>query len=87
MAETKDRGDDLSRVSYYSSKISFSLNSKLPSIALKEANETEYRLMLLKESEYIDEQNYSSIHADCEELIRLLVSIVKTIKINNHGTK
>ena len=49
-------------------------------VALKEANETEYWLMLLKDSEYIDEQNYMSIHYDCSELIKLLASIVKTSK-------
>ena len=49
-------------------------------VALKEANETEYWLMLLKDSEYIDEKTFVSIHKDCDELIRLLVSIVKTSK-------
>ena len=57
------------------------------SIALKEANETEYWLMLLKDSEYIDDKMFTSIHKDCDELIRLLVSIVKTAKDNNHGKK
>ena len=49
-------------------------------VALKEANETEYWLMLLKDSEYIDKQSYNSIHHDCSELIKLLASIVKTSK-------
>ena len=49
-------------------------------IALKEANETEYWLMLLKDSEYIDDQIYKSTHHDCSELIKLLASIVKTSK-------
>jgi len=49
-------------------------------IALKEANETEYWLRLLNDSEYIDEQTFNSIYKDCDELIRLLVSIVKTSK-------
>jgi four helix bundle protein len=56
-------------------------------IALKEANETEYWLMLLNDSEYIDGKTFSSIHADCDELIRLLVSIVKTSKEKHHGKK
>jgi len=51
-------------------------------IALKEANETEYWLMLLKDSEYMDNNTFSSIHKDCDELIRLLVSILKTSKAN-----
>ena len=49
-------------------------------IALKEANETEYWLMLLKDSEYIDEKSYKSMHPDCVELIKLLISIVKSTK-------
>ena len=56
-------------------------------IALKEANETEYWLMLLKDSEYIDEKTSFSIHTDCDELIRLLVSIVKSSKDKLHEKK
>jgi four helix bundle protein len=51
-------------------------------IALKEANETEYWLMLLKDSKYIDESVFLSLHKDCNELISLLVSIVKSTKEN-----
>jgi len=54
------------------------------SIALKEANEIEYWLMLLKDSEYFDEKSYTSIHQDCDELIRLLVSIIKTARQNSN---
>ncbi|KAF3982595.1 MAG: four helix bundle protein [Methylococcales symbiont of Hymedesmia sp. n. MRB-2018] len=50
------------------------------SIALKEANETEYWLMLLKDSEYINIDNFNSIHPDSVELIKLLASIVKSTK-------
>ncbi|MDR1407852.1 MAG: four helix bundle protein [Tannerella sp.] len=53
--------------------------SKL-SIALKEANETEYWLMLLKDGGYIGEDVFSSIINDCRDLIRLLVSSIKTSK-------
>ena len=49
-------------------------------VALKEANETNYWLILLKDSGYIDEKSFTSIHEDCQELIRMLVSIVKTTK-------
>ena len=56
------------------------------SISLKEANETEYWLMLLKDSDYIDEKSFVSIYQDCSELIRLLISIVKTTK-ETHVTK
>ena len=51
-------------------------------IALKEANETAFWLMLLKDSGYISVENYSSIAADCMELLKLLISIIKTSKIN-----
>ncbi len=50
------------------------------SIALKEANETLYWLELLQASEYLDRTGYESIAADSEELLRLLVAIVKTSK-------
>jgi four helix bundle protein len=50
------------------------------SIALKEANETEYWLMLLKESDYIDGNTYLSILNDCQELLKLLISSINTSK-------
>jgi len=48
------------------------------SIALKEANETIYWLDLLHETDYLDDPAHTSIHSDSEELIKLLISIVKT---------
>lgn len=53
------------------------------SIALKEANETEYWLMLLKDSDFISKESFQSVVADCRELIKLLVAIVKTSKDSN----
>src|SRR5688572_21895688 len=41
--------------------------SKL-SIALKEAAETEYWLLLLSKTDYIDPEEYGSLVADCSEL-------------------
>lgn len=49
-------------------------------IALKEANETAYWLMLLKDTGYISEKEFNSVIADAEELIKMLVTIVKTTK-------
>jgi len=49
-------------------------------IALKEANETEYWLLLLNDTDYISQDVFHSIIADCRELIALLVSIVKSLK-------
>ena len=53
--------------------------SKL-NIALKEASETEYWLEILYETGYIDKKLFDSINSDCQELIKLLVSITKTQK-------
>jgi len=50
------------------------------SIALKEANETDYWLSLLKDTEYISENEHMSLQDDCNELIAMLVSTVKTSK-------
>jgi len=47
-------------------------------IALKEANETLYWLDLLHETKYISDTSFASIRPDCEELLKLLVSTVKT---------
>ena len=49
-------------------------------IALKEADETEYWLELLMETDYITEKAGKSLINDCEELIKLIVAIVKTSK-------
>lgn len=50
-------------------------------IALKEANETQYWLSLLKDTNYIDVRGYDSISNDCLELIKMLVATVKTTKL------
>lgn len=52
------------------------------SIAYKEALETEYWLMLLRDSEYIDTNASESILADCRELIKLTASIILTTRKN-----
>ncbi|WP_337866484.1 four helix bundle protein [Ignavibacterium sp.] len=49
-------------------------------IALKESRETEYWLKLFKESEIITEKEFLSLFKDCEELSKLLTSIIKTSK-------
>ena len=53
--------------------------SKL-NIALKEAYETNYWLRLLHETNFLTDDAFQSIITDCQELERLLVSIVKTSK-------
>ena len=49
-------------------------------IAQKECAETEYWLELLHESDYINNTEFESIYADCQELIKLLVSSNKTLQ-------
>ena len=51
------------------------------SIALKEANETEYWIELLHKSDFIDEKSFESIRTDLTELLKLLITIVKTSKL------
>ena len=50
------------------------------SIALKEAKETESWLKLLHKTEYLNKTAFSSLHADTLELIKLLTSIIKSMK-------
>lgn len=52
------------------------------SIALKEANESDYWIELLYRSGYLAESEYQSLFSDLDEIIRLLVSIIKTSKAN-----
>ena len=54
------------------------------SIALKEACETEYWLELLFETDYIDKEKFASLQSGCDELIKILVSIVRTSKENHN---
>ena len=61
------------------SKADFS--SKI-SIAYKESLETKYWLDLMKETNYIDEKLHQSFYDDCDELSKILFSILKTTRIN-----
>lgn len=49
-------------------------------ISLKEANETEYWLDLLYKTNYIDENVFKDFKIKIEELLKLLISIVKTTR-------
>lgn len=50
------------------------------SIAYKEANETQYWIMLLRDSEIINVKSAQSILDDCNEIIKILTSIINTTK-------
>ena len=47
------------------------------SIALKEANESEYWVELLFATECLDKIQYESLKADCIEINKILIAIVK----------
>ena len=55
--------------------------SKL-NIALKEADETEYWLDLLHETKYLDDSMYTSLNSDCAEIIKILTTIIKKLKVD-----
>ena len=55
--------------------------SKL-SIAYKESRETNYWLRILKDTNYITAEEFQSIIVDLNEIQKLLVTIIKTSKIN-----
>ena len=50
------------------------------SIGLKEANETLYWLEILHDSDYINENDFNSLHTKCSEIISIMVTIIKTTK-------
>lgn len=52
-------------------------------IALKEANETQYWLKLLFKTEYLTKGEFDSIENDIKEIIALLISITKSVKMRN----
>lgn len=52
------------------------------SIALKEANETDYWLDLLHSSGYIQDIHYYDFVRQCREIIFLLIAIIKKTKEN-----
>ena len=51
-------------------------------ISLKECSETEYWLELLHESNYLNDKHFQSIYSDCQEIIKILMSITKKQKEN-----
>ena len=52
------------------------------SVALKEADETQYWLELLVGSEYIDEKMYKSLECDLKEIIALITASINTARAN-----
>ena len=56
-------------------------------IALKEARESLYWIDLLHRNGYLDDKQYASLYADCEELVKLLVHRCKKINEESDGKK
>ena len=54
-------------------------------IALKEANETQYWLKLLYETKYITEKEFSSLHGDLLEILKILTAICKHYPQSNQS--
>ena len=51
-------------------------------ISLKEANESEYWINLLFKTDILNSEQFESLENDCKELIKLLTSILKSLKSN-----
>ena len=52
------------------------------STALKECSETRYWIELLRRTDYLTEQQFASMMADCMELQKILTIIIKTARQN-----
>jgi four helix bundle protein len=50
------------------------------SVALKEANETDYWLNILKDTGYMSDLLFKNLNSNCAELIAMLISSIKTSK-------
>ncbi len=57
------------------------------SISLKEARETKYWLNLLKDSDYLAVDSFIVLHNSCDEIIKILSSIILTTKQRYFNTK
>lgn len=50
------------------------------SIAYKEADESDYWLNLLHDNGYLNDEQFQSLSHDCDRIMKILTSIVKTMK-------
>ena len=51
-------------------------------ISLKEANETKYWILLLHRTQFIKEEEFKSVIKDCQELRKMIGSIISSTKRN-----
>jgi four helix bundle protein len=54
-------------------------------IVYKEARETHYWIRLLKDTQYFDETQSKSLLNDCDELLKITGTIIKTIKSKSNS--
>ncbi|MDZ4713119.1 MAG: four helix bundle protein [bacterium] len=52
-------------------------------IAYKEARETKYWLRLLHDTNFLESRIFNSMNSDCEELLKIIGTILKTLKGKN----
>lgn len=50
------------------------------SISYKEADESDYRLNLLYDNGYLNDEQFTSLSHDCTRIVKILTSIVKTMR-------
>ena len=70
-------GANIHEALYAQSKADFA--SKL-SISLKEASETTYWLTLLNKTDYLTSELYKSLRVDVDEIIKMIIASLKTVK-------
>lgn len=51
-------------------------------IALKECRESLYWIELLYRTDYLEQNEFESLYSDCEEILKLLTTVIKTKKAN-----
>ena len=51
-------------------------------MAMGSASETEYQLILARDLEFLPKDSYEKLHAEVEEVKRMLASLLKTIRTN-----
>ena len=57
------------------------------SISLKEASETSYWLVVLSHTGYLSLEQYRSLKADVDEIIRIIIASIKTARNNEEQQK
>ena len=70
-------GANIHEGNYASSRLDFINKFQ---IAMKECYETEYWMEILVKTEYLEENEYTRLHADCSKIRKLLTASITTAK-------